>query len=198
MPKLGQSRVDSSSLGRDPYLLLKRQDFPSEPLGEIREVLNWSSLKTTKKGLKAWARVYKHSGMRLSDNEEVVSAVGRVWAEVRISVNLKSRRGHASWFVGSEVSLGPSQIKKKCSWEKSQTREEAAPHPKWTPGAFLEPWFIFVHFRNDTNENKSFMKGLNMFPHVSKGKEMTKLRLFRLFMEMLYETFSSGDYVKRA
>lgn len=44
--------------------------------------------------------------MRLLDNEEVVSVVGRVWVEVRIFVNLKLRRGYVFWFVGSEVLLG--------------------------------------------------------------------------------------------
>lgn len=30
-----------------------------------------------------------------------------------------------------------------------------------------------------------------MFPHINKGKEMIKLRMFRLFVKMVWETHSS-------
>lgn len=50
MPKVGKGRMDYSSLGRYPYLLLKWQDFPTELLGEIKEVLELVFSKDNQEG----------------------------------------------------------------------------------------------------------------------------------------------------
>lgn len=50
MPKIAKGRVDYSSLGRYPYLLLKWQGFPTEPLGEIRKVLELVFSKDNQEG----------------------------------------------------------------------------------------------------------------------------------------------------
>lgn len=79
----GWEKQSGFLLERYPCLLLKWQEFLPEPLGEIREILKWVSLKTTKKeNENAWG-VSKslEARMRLSDDGEWVpwEGLGQKW-----------------------------------------------------------------------------------------------------------------------